>query len=335
MANYKKMTAWSVGLSLYIVAIILISLNLGAVQISPGEVFQTLFGQGNSRQELVLFTFRLPAITIALLAGLALGVSGAILQAVTRNELAEPGILGINSGAGFAVILYIFFFQSSMNTLTGWSIYMLPLFGLAGAFAAAIIVYSLAWKQGVEPIRLVLVGIGVNSGFGAALILFQVKMNPQDFMQAIVWLSGDIWSPSWSFVTAIAPGILLLILYGAAKFSTLNILNLGDEVAMGLGAGVEKERRILLLIAVGLAGLSVAAAGGIAFLGLVAPHIARRIVGPKHQYALPLSALFGAAILLSADTAGRNLFAPAEIPVGIVVTIISTPYFIYLLMKTK
>nr|WP_254434299.1 iron ABC transporter permease [Halobacillus sp. Marseille-Q1614] len=329
------MTAWYLGLGIYIVAVMLISLNLGAIQISPSEVFQTLIGQGNSRQELVLFDFRLPGIVIALLVGMALSVSGAILQGVTQNDLAEPGILGINSGAGFAVILYIFFFQSSMNSLTGWGICMLPLFGLVGAFFAAVLVYFLAWKQGVEPMRLVLVGIGVNAGFSAALILFQVKMNPQDFMQAIVWLSGDIWSPNWGFVIAIAPGILLLIIYGIAKYAALNVLNLGDDVAMGLGAGVEKERRVLLFVAVSLAGLSVAAAGGIAFLGLVAPHIARRIVGPKHQYLLPLSTLIGAAVLLTADTLGRNLLAPSEIPVGIVVTIISTPYFIYLLMKTK
>ncbi|MFC7321610.1 FecCD family ABC transporter permease [Halobacillus campisalis] len=329
-----RFTAWMTGLLLLIIGILLISLNMGPVQISPGDVFQTFIGEGSAREELVLFNFRLPGIVIAIFVGMALSLSGAILQGVTKNGLADPGILGINSGAGLVVVLYIFFFQSSMSSLSGWGIYLLPVSALLGAFIAAAIIYALAWKKGVEPIRLILVGIGVNAGFGAGLILFQVQMNPQDFMQAMVWLSGDIWSTNWHFVSAVVPGIILLIIYALFKSSALNVLNLGDDLAMGLGAPVEKERLILLVIAVGLAGLSVAAAGGIAFLGLVAPHIARRIVGPKHQVMLPVSTLLGAAILLAADTIGSNIIAPAEIPVGVVVTIVSTPYFIYLLMKT-
>ncbi|GGF34325.1 iron(3+)-hydroxamate import system permease protein FhuG [Halobacillus andaensis] len=326
---------WMIGLLILNVSLFLLSLNLGAIQISPSEVFRTFLGEGDSRQELVLFQFRLPGIVIALLVGMALSVSGAILQGVTQNDLAEPGILGINTGAGFVVVLYIFFFQSSMGSLSGWSIYILPLFALVGAFLAALIVYALAWERGIEPIRLILVGIGVNAGFSAALILFQVQMNPQDFMQAMVWLSGDIWSANWNFVGATAPWIFLLIVYSLYKASPLNVLTLGDDLAKGLGAPVEKERIILLLLAVSLAGLSVAAAGGIAFLGLVAPHMARRIVGPRHERMLPVSALLGAAILQAADIMGSNLIAPSEIPVGIVVTIVSTPYFIYLLMKTR
>ncbi|MCP3031776.1 iron ABC transporter permease [Halobacillus sp. A1] len=332
-ARYR-FTAWMTGLLFLIIGILLISLNMGPVQISPGDVFQTFIGEGSAREELVLFNFRLPGIVIAIFVGMALSLSGAILQGVTKNGLADPGILGINSGAGLVVVLYIFLFQSSMSSLSGWGIYLLPVSALLGAFIAAAIIYALAWKKGVEPIRLILVGIGVNAGFGAGLILFQVQMNPQDFMQAMVWLSGDIWSANWHFVSAVVPGIILLIIYALFKSSALNVLNLGDDLAMGLGAPVEKERLILLVIAVGLAGLSVAAAGGIAFLGLVAPHIARRVVGPKHQVMLPVSTLLGAAILLAADTIGSNIIAPAEIPVGIVVTIVSTPYFVYLLMKT-
>ncbi|MFC7062882.1 FecCD family ABC transporter permease [Halobacillus seohaensis] len=331
----KRFIGWLISLPILILVILLISLNLGPIQISPSEVFHTLLGEGDNRQELVLFSYRLPGIVIALFVGMALSVSGAIFQGVTQNDLAEPGILGINTGAGFVVVLYIFFFQSSMSAVSGWGVYLLPLFALIGAFIAAMIVYALAWKKGVNPIRLILVGIGVNAGFSAALILFQVQMNPQDFMQAMVWLSGDIWSANWSFVWAIVPWIVVLVAYALYKTPALNVLNLGEDLAMGLGAPVERDRRILLFIAVALAGLSVAAAGGIAFLGLVAPHIAKRVVGPKHQRLLPVSALIGAVILLTADAIGSNIIAPAEIPVGIVVTIVSTPYFIYLLMKTN
>jgi len=322
-------------LALLTIILFVISLNMGVVRIAPIDVFRTLIGNGTARDSLVLVDFRLPRMILALIIGAGLAVSGAILQGVSKNELADPGILGINSGAGFFVILFIFFFQGSMNSITTMGIFLMPLFALAGAIIAAFMIYILAWKKGIDPVRLILVGIGVNSGFGAAIIIFQLKMNPQDFMQAAVWLSGDIWGANWKMVAVLAPLILLLLPFVFYKAHSLNILNLGDQVATGLGIRVEKERRILLLAAVALAGFSVAAGGGIAFLGLVAPHIARRLIGPKHQFLLPVTALLGSLLLLLADTLGKNLLAPTQIPVGIVVAIFSAPYFIYLLMKAK
>ncbi|MEY2192138.1 FecCD family ABC transporter permease [Neobacillus sp. BF23-41] len=322
---------------LFILTIItfIISLNLGVVRIAPLDVFKTLVGMGTARDQLVLVDFRLPRMILSLLIGAGLAVSGAILQGVTKNDLADPGILGINTGAGFMVILFIYFFQGSMNSVSTFGIFLMPLFALIGAVIAAFLIYVLAWKKGIDPVRLILVGIGVNSGFGAAIVIFQLKMNPQDFMQAAVWLSGDIWGANWKFVAILAPLILLLLPFALYKAHTLNILNLGDQVATGLGIRVEKERRLLLLAAVALAGFSVAAGGGIAFLGLVAPHIAKRLIGPKHQLFLPITAVLGSFLLLLADTIGRNLLAPTQIPVGIVVAIFSAPYFIFLLMKAK
>jgi len=313
----------------------IISLNLGVVKIAPIDVFKTLIGHGTIRDKLVLVDFRLPRMILSLLIGAALAVSGAMLQGVSKNELADPGILGINAGAGLAVILFIYFFQGSMNSVTTFGIFLMPLFALAGAVLAAFLIYILAWKKGIDPVRLILVGIGVNSGFGAAIVIFQLKMNPQDFMQAAVWLSGDIWGANWKFVSILAPLILLILPFAIYKAHVLNMLNLGDQVATGLGIRVEKERRLLLLMAVALAGFSVAAGGGIAFLGLTAPHIGRKLVGPRHQLLLPVTALLGALLLLAADAIGKNLLAPTEIPVGIVVAICSAPYFIYLLMKAK
>ncbi|MEH7377252.1 FecCD family ABC transporter permease [Neobacillus drentensis] len=322
---------------LFILTIItfIISLNLGVVRIAPLDVFKTLVGMGTARDQLVLVDFRLPRMILSLLIGAGLAVSGAILQGVTKNDLADPGILGINTGAGFMVILFIYFFQGSMNSVSTLGIFLMPLFALVGAVIAAFLIYVLAWKKGIDPVRLILVGIGVNAGFGAAIVIFQLKMNPQDFMQAAVWLSGDIWGANWKFVAILAPLILILLPFALYKAHTLNILNLGDQVATGLGIRVEKERRLLLLAAVALAGFSVAAGGGIAFLGLVAPHIAKRLIGPKHQLFLPITAVLGSFLLLLADTIGRNLLAPTQIPVGIVVAIFSAPYFIFLLMKAK
>ncbi|WP_099157225.1 FecCD family ABC transporter permease [Virgibacillus ndiopensis] len=312
-----------------------ISLSTGVIPISPSDVVKTLFNFGTEKQELVLFEFRLPGIILALLIGAGLAVSGVILQGVTQNDLADPGILGINTGAGLAVVLFIYFFQDTLSMTSSISAFIMPIFALIGAVFAAFLIYTLAWKNGVNPIRLILVGIGVNAGFSAALIIFQLKMDPQDFRQATVWLAGDIWSANWNFVLALLPWILFLIPYTLHKAHGLNVLNLGDDVAAGLGSKVEHERRLLLILAVALAGACVAAGGGIAFLGLVVPHITRRIVGPTHQRIIPISTLIGALLLMMADVIGKNVLAPTEIPVGIVVAILSTPYFVYLLMKTK
>jgi iron complex transport system permease protein len=334
-AKHKKFFVLISLLFILTILTFIISLNLGVVRIAPLDVFKTLLGQGTARDQLVLVDFRLPRMILSLLIGAGLAVSGAILQGVTKNDLADPGILGINAGAGFMVILFIYFFQGSMNSVTTFGIFLMPLFALVGAVIAAFLIYILAWKKGIDPVRLILVGIGVNSGFGAAIVIFQLKMNPQDFMQAAVWLSGDIWGANWKFVAILAPLILLLLPFALYKAHTLNIMNLGDQVATGLGIRVEKERRLLLLVAVALAGFSVAAGGGIAFLGLVAPHISKRLIGPKHQLFLPITAVLGSFLLLLADTIGKNLLAPTQIPVGIVVAIFSAPYFIFLLMKAK
>lgn len=331
----KKLVGIIVLLIITILLMFFVSLSTGVIQIAPADVMKTLFNNGTARQELVLFDFRLPGILLALLIGAGLAISGVILQGITQNELADPGILGINTGAGLAVVLFIYFFKGQLDVTSSFTIFIMPVAALIGAVVAALIIYALAWKRGVNPIRLVLVGIGVNAGFAAFLTIFQLKMDPQDFRQATVWLTGDIWNASWNFVFALLPWILLLIPIALHKAHSLNVFNLGDDVASGLGTNVESERRLLLLIAVALAGASVAAGGGIAFLGLVVPHIARKIMGPLHQYIIPVSALIGALLLMVSDTIGKNLLAPTEIPVGIIVSLLSAPYFVYLLIRTK
>ncbi|RFU67587.1 iron ABC transporter permease [Peribacillus saganii] len=313
----------------------LISLNLGVVSISPAEVFQTFLGQGTQQQRLILFDFRLPGIILALLVGAGMAISGVILQGITRNELADPGILGINSGAGLAVIIYIAFFQNAAGSLSILNTFILPLFAFLGALVTAGLIVIFSWKQGFQSIRLVLVGVGVNAGLNAILIAIQLRLEPQDFMKALIWLSGELWATQWQYVWALLPWYVVLIPYTIYKSHTLNVLNLGAQLSTGLGVRSNRERLILLVLAVAMAGLGVAAGGGIAFLGLIAPHIARRIVGPKHQVMIPVSALLGSLILLIADTIGKNILSPLEIPAGMIVSIISAPYFIYLLIKTK
>ncbi|MCY8072319.1 iron ABC transporter permease [Bacillus inaquosorum] len=318
-----------------IVLVFFISLNLGVIKIAPLKTLQVFFGQGTARDELVLFEFRLPRIILSLLVGAGIAVAGAILQSVSQNDLAEPGILGINAGGSLAVVLFIYFFQGSASDLSFFGTFMLPFSALAGAILAAFLIYLLAWKKGVTPIRLILVGIGVNAGFNALLLIFQLKMDPHDFMQAAVWISGSIWGANWNMIWAILPWIVILLPFTLYKARYLNILQLGDQLATGLGTAVERERRILLLAAVTLAASCVAAAGGIAFLGLIAPHVARRLTGPRHQTLIPVSAFIGAFLFLLADTLARNVLAPSEIPVGLVISVLGAPYFIYLLMKAN
>ncbi len=315
----------------FIIIACLCSLQFGVVSISPAEVWQTMIGNGTVKQQFVLFDIRMPTIVLALLVGAAMAISGAILQGITQNELADPGILGINAGAGLAVVIYISFFQ----TAVGYNVYVLPLFAFGGALLTAGIIVLLSFKGGFQSLRLVLVGIGVNAGLAAILLALQLKMNPIDFMQALVWLSGDLWATQWKYVWALLPWLLLLIPFAFWKAKSLNVLLLGTSVATSLGISVVRERLVLLMVAVALAGLGVSAGGGIAFLGLIAPHIARRLVGPKHGALLPVAALLGSLILVVADTIGRNIVLPSELPAGIVVSLVSAPYFIYLLLKSK
>ncbi len=336
MSKQTKKKTWLIGLALFLAIIVtlVLSLNLGVIRISPLEIFRTVTGNGDAQNEMVLFQFRLPRMTIALLIGAGMAVSGALLQSVTRNELADPGIIGINAGAGFAVVLYIFLFEGSTVVSDSLSIYMMPLSALIGAITAAVLIYAISWKNGVSPIRLILVGIGINSAFAALIIIFQLKMDPDDFTRATVWLSGNISGTDWSYVLALLPWILLFVPLAIYKGKSLNTLYLGEDVAQGLGTKVERERMTVLFIAVALAGASVAVGGGIAFLGLVVPHLSKKLVGPTHERFLPIAALMGALLLVVADTIGRNILAPSEIPVGLIVSIIGGSYFIYLLMKT-
>ncbi|WP_100402211.1 FecCD family ABC transporter permease [Bacillus sp. FJAT-42315] len=319
---------------IFTLVLIILNLSIGTLMIHPIHSLQTLMGFGSEEQSILIFDFRLPRAIVAIAVGMALSTSGAILQALARNPLADPGIIGINAGAGLGVVLFVYFFFGQIDVTSYASVFVLPLFAFVGALVAATIIYLLAWKDGVTATRLILVGIAVAAGFSAINIVFSMKMTANDFRFATVWLSGSLWGTDWKFVLAALPWLIILLPLAYAKSNLLNVLNLGDKMATGLGVAVERERRKLLFISVALAGVSVAVAGGIGFIGLLAPHIARRMVGAKHQIMLPVSALIGAILLLTADCLARSLMPSSEIPVGLVLSLIGAPYFIYLLIKT-
>lgn len=314
-----------------LIILFLISLNTGVIRIDPVTIVKTIFGSGTPRDELLLFEFRLPRITIAMLIGMGLAVSGAVLQGIVKNPLADPGIIGINAGAGLAVMLFVSYFSTEL----GNSVFIMPVLAFAGAGAAAVIIYAFSYKkdEGVSPIRLILVGVAVAAGISALMIVLTLKLDPRTYDFVATWLAGSIWGSNWNFVLALLPWLLILIPFVYMKSRVLDVLNLGDHTAVSLGMDLEKERRILLAAAVGLAAASVSVSGGIGFVGLIAPHMTRRLVGNKHKYVIPICALVGAVLVLTADTIGRVILQPAEIPTGVVVAIIGAPYFLYLLAK--
>lgn len=336
-ANQQKMKRKNFFILSTLIVLILItfviSMNTGVIKLTPLEVIRTLFGQGDAQQQLILFEFRLPRIVIAVLVGMGLAVSGAVLQGISRNALADPGILGINAGAGLAVMLFISFFPSTKAA----PVYLLPVLAFIGSGLTAIIIYTLSYKrhEGITPMRLILTGVAVAAGISSAMIVLTLRLTPENYQFVATWLAGSIWGSNWRFVLSLLPWLIVLLPFVYAKSRVLNILNLGEITAVGLGASIEKERRWLLAASVGLAGASVSVSGGIGFVGLVAPHLARQLVGAKHQFLLPASALLGGLLVLLADTIGRSILEPSEIPAGIVVAVLGAPYFLYLLARLK
>ena len=311
----------------------MISLNIGRYSISPAEVLQTLLGNGSKKQNIVLYDLRLPRMIIAVLMGTGLAVSGAVLQGISRNGLSDPGILGISSGAGLAVLLFVSFYPVNSEAPP----FLMPFLALVGAGATAVLIYVLSYKkgQGISPTRLLLTGIAVGAGLSAVSIILTLQLNPRNLEFVVTWQMGSLWGSNWKFVLALIPWILILLPYVYWKSSVLNMLSLNEHIAESLGVSINKERLLLLGAAVGLAASSVAIGGGIGFVGLLGPHIARRLVGPQHQYMLPITAGVGALLVLIGDTVGRSFMEFTEVPAGVVISLLGGPYFIYLLMRNR
>lgn len=335
MQNIKQRYLLTI-ICLFLLALILgvLSISLGSYGITPTNVIKTFLGHGNKLERIAIFNIRLPRVLIAVLVGIALSTAGIILQGITRNDLAEPGILGINAGASLAVVIYIGMgsknYYDDLGTL---STFTLPFIAMGGALLATIIIYALSWKNGLNHIRLILMGVGINSGLVALITVYQMSFRKQDFNRVLVWISGSLWGSSMKYFYAIAPLMILLLCLVLRKMRYLDLLILGEEVSTGLGMNVQKEQSKLLFYGVALAGCATAVSGSIGFLGLIAPHIARKLVGPIHSKLIPVSGLISVCIILFADNISRNLFAPIEIPVGITISLIGVPYFIYLMIR--
>lgn len=331
----KKKYLWHyVIVSILLLGVICLSLSWGTYHMSLSDILNTFLGAGTKAQNSVIYSIRLPRVCVALVVGCALSTAGCILQSITRNDLAEPGTIGINAGAALAVVILISKGMQYYNDLSAIRLYLMPIVAICGGFLAAMCVYVLARKKGkITPVRLILVGIGINAGINAFVTLYQLNMSSGDYNRALTWISGSLWGSSWKYFWLVTPFIVILIALTIYKSKILDVMDLGDELATGLGVAVEKNRSILLFLAVGLAALATAVAGNIAFLGLLGPHIATAIVGPVHRRKIPMAALVSSIIIVFADSCSRNLFSPIEIPVGITISLVGVPYFIYLMLK--
>ena len=324
----RRVPAVVLTLALVLLAALVLSVSYGEYKIAPLDVLRAVAGMETSDPNhlLVVRGFRLPRILLALMIGAALAASGAIIHGITRNDLSDPGLLGINSGAGVLVVGYLTFAARPNPALFPW-------LALVGALAAAGVIYALAWKRGSSSLRLILIGVGLASLGGALISYFLTKLTLFNAQQAYVWLTGSVYGSTWSEVRLMLLwlGVLLPLTFLLAR--QLNVLNLGDDLATSLGTRLELHRLVLIGLSAGLAAITVTVAGAIGFAGFVSPHIARRLVGPSHEGLLLCTVLVGGLLLVVADLASRWVIAPNELPIGVTTAIIGAPYFAYLLYK--
>ena len=302
------------------------SLTNGSVEITAAEVVQNFFGESllDETRRQILENIRLPRTIAAMLVGINLALSGAILQAVMKNPLADPHIIGISSGAGLFGIFVMLIFDDAGALVTPAAFF--------GAMLAAVMIYILAWKNGIKPIRIILAGVAVSAFLGAgisALLIF----HSEKVHGALMWMVGGFSARSWAHVQILYPYTIFgtVLTFLAARH--LNILQLGDEVATGLGLRVHLTRTILTALAALLAASAVCVAGLLGFVGLIIPHTARLLIGSDYRFLLPATAFLGAAVVVFSDTFARIIFAPIELPVGILMAALGAPFFLYLLRK--
>ncbi|MGO1297129.1 MAG: FecCD family ABC transporter permease [Vibrio sp.] len=305
-----------------------VSVSLGSQHLSIHRIASSLFNE-QSRDYFTLNTLRLPRMLLAALVGGALGGSGLVLQSMIRNPLASPDIIGITSGASAAAVGFLAFFQSLLSVV--W----LPVFAIIGAFVTSILIYLLAWKNGVTPMRLVLVGIGVSAAMGAVVTLLIALSSESTSMTAYIWLTGSVYGANWHDVMRLLPWVASSLCLSLFLSRRINALELGDHTAVGLGVSLQTTRMTMLLLSVLMAAPAIAYAGAISFVGLIAPHIARRLVDRHFAVLLPATALIGACLVMLADVCGRVLFQPLDIPAGVFVSAIGAPFFIYLLYRQR
>lgn len=301
-----------------------ISIGNGAVKISPKEIVDAIFLEADTVNHQVIWNVRLPRTIVAALVGVCLSLSGAILQGIMRNPLAGPNIIGVSSGGGLMALIILIIFPELY--------YLVPAGAFLGSLVATLCIYCLAWKDGVRPTRLILAGVAVssilNAGINALMTFF-----PDRVAGVIGFMVGGLSATTWTQVKVLFPYAVVGVVLVMFLPSKLNILMLGDEVATGLGLNVERTRFAFIILSSLLAGSAVSVVGLLGFVGLIVPHMTRLFIGSDYRYLFPGCVFFGSSVVMLCDTLARVLFAPMEIPVGIIMSALGAPFFLYLLRK--
>lgn len=322
--NVLKVSAVCMVLLAVLAALSLLALSIGSADYSVPQIINALLYEERGPVHVVVYNLRLPRLIMAIEVGACLAVAGALLQAVMRNPLADPGIIGVSAGAATAATTVLLLFPSMLAAV--------PLFAFGGAALACVLIYVMAWHDGVDPVRIILSGVAINTVLGAYNAFLQM-LNSDNLANVLAFMNGSLSGCNWQQIYVITAYSGVGIILGLCCIKSANILQLGDEMATSLGVNVSWVRVFLSAVGAFLAASTVAVAGMIGFIGLVVPHIARMMVGSDYKALLPVSTLLGAVLLLAADTLGRTLISGMEIPVGIVMAATGGPFFLYMLRK--
>ncbi|MGV2129844.1 FecCD family ABC transporter permease [Agrobacterium vitis] len=306
------------------------SLAFGDVSLGWQELYDVLMGTGRAQvqSEMIVWDLRLPRVLLALLVGVALALAGTISIAIMRNPLADPGVLGINSGAAAAAMAVIVLIRDPPVAL-------LQVAGFLGASAMALAVFALAWRSGTSSLRIILIGIGLSALASAGTTFLSAFGDIGDVQRALVWLAGSVYDANMVKVRMLALWLIVPIALTLLAARELDLIRFGDNSARSLGQPVDRIRGLMILLVTVLSGAAIAVSGLIGFVGLVAPHIARRLAGVSHARILPVAALVGACLVVAADLIGRVILAPAQLPAGIVTGFVGAPFFGYILWRRR
>ena len=298
-----------------LVAVLFISMIIGTANTSFSDLYNVFIGVQNTESYRILYHIRIPRVLTAMFAGINLAIAGCILQGVLKNPLADPGIIGVSAGAGLAAMVVMIVLPEYTN--------MVPIVAFVGAMVATLILFALAWEDGIQPLKLIFAG-----GMTCLMVFFSDKIQG-----TVNWMAGGFSGASWKHVTMILPYTIIGLVGVSISSKLLNALQLGDDVAKSLGTRVEATRFFLVTLAALLAASAVSVAGMLTFVGLIVPHMMRLVVGSDFNYLLPSSAIFGGILLIVADTVARTAFSPIEVPVGVFMSFIGAPFFLYLLKR--
>ncbi|QGU12979.1 iron-enterobactin ABC transporter permease [Leclercia sp. J807] len=324
MAPSRRLVFSCLLLVLVSLAVAIVSLQSGAVTLDFSQVFNALTGSAPRNITMVVTEWRLPRVAMALLVGAALGISGAIFQSLMRNPLGSPDVMGFNTGAWSGVLVAMVLFGQHLTAIT--------LAAMAGGILTSLVVWALAWRDGIETFRLIIIGIGMRAMLMAFNTWLLLQASLETSLSAGLWFAGSLNGLTWAKTLPAAPLILLMFISAMLLVKRMRLLEMGDDSACALGVSVERSRLMLMLVAVVLTAAATAIAGPISFIALVAPHIARRLSGTA-RWGLTQSALCGSLLLLAADLCAQRLFMPYQLPVGVVTVSLGGIYLIVLLVQ--